>query len=157
MYSYLMFAASRCHSCRQSRNTPEQRRYNMSRIRSANTAPEKRLGILLQTLFPDTDILERSPDLPGKPDFTLPALRLAVFADGCFFHRCPRHFIMPVSNADYWKKKISRNKQRDREINAALKAQGIRPVRIWEHNLRQDLTLARRQIKHACAAIPHSA
>ena len=125
----------------------------MSRIRSAGTTPEKRLGALLRSLLPDAEIVERSPELPGKPDFYLPALRLAVFADGCFFHRCPRHFIAPISNTEYWTAKIARNQQRDREINHALKAKGIRPLRVWEHNLKQDLIAARRQIRRALAAI----
>ena len=131
------------------KHTSEQRRYNMSQIRSAGTKPEQRLGALLRTLWPDAVIIERTPELPGKPDFYLPDLRLAVFADGCFFHCCPRHFIPPVNNRDYWQAKIARNKQRDRETNRALKALGIRPVRVWEHNLRQDLTSARRQLKRA--------
>ena len=134
-------------------HTPEQRRYNMSRIRSAGTTPELRLGTLLRAMFPTQTIEERSASLPGKPDFYLPELKLAVFADGCFFHRCPRHFIMPANNKEYWSAKIARNRTRDREINTALKALGIHPVRIWEHNLKQDLTPARRKIRRALAAI----
>ena len=130
-------------------HTPEQRRYNMSQIRSAGTKPEMRLGALLRILLPDAVIVERTAELPGKPDFYLPDLRLAVFADGCFFHRCPRHFIAPLNNRDYWQAKITRNQQRDRETNRALKVLGLRPVRVWEHNLRQDLTSARRQLKRA--------
>jgi len=102
-------------------------------------------------MFPEAEILERSAELPGKPDFYMPQLHVALFADGCFFHRCPRHFIMPERNYDYWSAKVRRNKRRDREINKAIKALGIRPVRIWEHNLGKDLTLARRQIRRAMA------
>ncbi len=102
----------------------------MSRVRSFGTKPEVRLGALLCTMFPDAVIVERSTALPGKPDFYLPELQLAVFADGCFFHRCPRHFIMPVNNREYWSKKINRNHKRDRENNRDLKALGITPVRI---------------------------
>jgi DNA mismatch endonuclease, patch repair protein len=130
-------------------HTPEQRRYNMSRIRSSGTTPEIRLGNLLRLMFPDAVIDERRADLPGKPDFYLPGLHLAVFADGCFFHRCPKHFIMPQNNQEYWASKITRNRQRDHENNRKLKAQGITPVRIWEHNLGRDLANARRQIRRA--------
>ncbi len=130
-------------------HTPEQRRYNMSRIRSSGTTPEKRLGNLLQAMFPGVIIQERVPTLPGKPDFYLQEMHLVVFADGCFFHRCRRHFIMPVNNSEYWAAKISRNKKRDRDINRMLKKMGIYPLRIWEHNLGKDLSLARRQIKRA--------
>ena len=127
-------------------HTPEQRSYNMSRIRSSGTTPEKRLGELLRAMFPDTEIIERPSSLPGKPDWWLPELKLAVFADGCFFHRCPKHFIMPENNKAYWSKKIAGNRRRDRQNNVALLQQGIIPIRIWEHNLRKDLTNARRKI-----------
>jgi DNA mismatch endonuclease, patch repair protein len=139
-------------------HTPEQRRYNMSRIRSSGTTPETRLRTLLHAMFPDAVIEEHPATLPGKPDFYLPELRLAVFADGCFFHRCPRHFVLPLNNREYWTAKIARNRQRDCEIHCALKALGIYPLRIWEHNLGRDLTLARRQIRRACrAAMPSAA
>lgn len=131
-------------------HTPEQRQYNMSRIRSAGTTPELRLGVLLRTMFPNALIQEHSPELPGKPDFYLPEFRIAVFADGCFFHRCPRHYILPLNNRDYWKAKIDRNRQRDREVDRSLKSRGIQPVRIWEHNLRKDFTQARRKIRRIC-------
>ena len=48
--------------------------------------------------------------------------------------------------------KIKHNKVRDRENNRAIKALGIRPVRIWEHNLGKDVALARRQIRRALRA-----
>ncbi len=136
-------------------HTLEQRRYNMSRIRSYGTTPEKRLGTLLRILFPEEVIEERSTTLPGKPDFCLPHLHLAVFADGCFFHRCPLHFIAPVNNQEYWHTKIIRNRQRDLKNNRILKASVIQPVRIWEHNLGRDLTRARRQIRRGRRVAMH--
>ena len=128
-------------------HTPEQRSHNMSRIRSTGTTPERRLGELLRLMFPSEDVVEHPKDLPGKPDFWLPGLRLALFSDGCFFHKCPKHFIMPEKNREYWEPKLARNRVRDRQTNVALKTQGITPVRIWEHDLRKDLTNARRKIR----------
>src|SRR5271156_4420512 len=29
--------------------------------------------------------------IPGRPDFAFRQERLAIFADGCFWHGCPRH------------------------------------------------------------------
>jgi DNA mismatch endonuclease, patch repair protein len=128
-------------------HSPEQRSYNMSRIRSSGTAPERRLGELLKQIFPNTEIIERPNDLPGKPDWFIPSIRIAFFADGCFFHKCPKHFIMPINNKDYWKPKIERNKLRDKKVNKLLIDLEITPVRIWEHNLRKDLRNAKRKIK----------
>ncbi len=134
------------------RHTPEQRSYNMSRIRSTGTAPERRLGELLQSILPDTEIISHAPDLPGKPDCWIPSLKLAVFADSCFFHRCPKHFVMPGQNVTYWKAKITRNKKRDRRVNGELKSMGITPVRIWEHNLKRDTSAAVHKIRRAIRA-----
>lgn len=129
------------------KHTPEQRSANMSRIRSTGTSPERRLGELLRAMFPSEEIIEHPKDLPGKPDWFLPNMRIALFADGCFFHKCPKHFIMPEHNRAYWEPKLRRNRARDRHINTALKAIGLIPIRIWEHNLRRDLTNARRKIR----------
>ncbi len=71
----------------------------------------------------------------GTPDFGSKSKRIAVFIDGCFWHCCPRHFSMPKSNVEFWTKKFNRNIARDREVTAALKAQGFHVVRIWEHSL----------------------
>lgn len=130
-------------------HTAEQRRYNMSRIRSTGTSPETRLGDLLRQMFPQQELQGHPPHLPGKPDWWMPALRIALFSDGCFFHRCPKHFIMPVNNREYWGPKIARNRSRDLEVNRTLRDMGIRPVRIWEHDLRRDLTAARRKVRRA--------
>ena len=128
-------------------HTSEQRSHNMSRIRSTGTTPERRLGELLRLMFPAEEIVEHAKDLPGRPDFWMPGLHLALFADGCFFHKCPKHFIMPENNRAYWEPKLARNHLRDRQNNAALKSQGTMPIRIWEHDLRKDLTSARRKIR----------
>ena len=130
-------------------HTAEQRRHNMSRIRSTGTGPETRLGELLRQMFPEHELQEHPSGLPGKPDWWLPSLRIALFSDGCFFHRCPKHFIMPENNRAYWEAKTARNRRRDREVSQALRALGVRPVRIWEHDLRRDLTAARRKIRRA--------
>lgn len=130
-------------------HTPEQRSHNMSRIRSTGTTLERRLGELLRLMLPDEELIEHPKDLPGKPDWWLPGLRLALFSDGCFFHKCPRYFIMPENNRACWEPKLARNRVRDRQADTALKLQGIKPLRVWEHDLRKDLTNARRKIRRA--------
>jgi DNA mismatch endonuclease (patch repair protein) len=107
------------------------------------------LGDLLRTLFPRRKIIERPAELPGKPDYYLPGLNLAVFADGCFWHGCPRHGRTPEDNRDYWGPKIERNRARDRRATKELRLQGIRPVRVWDHELRPTPATAARKIRRA--------
>lgn len=109
--------------------------------------PERHLGELLQLLFPDIELVDHPQAMPGKPDFWLPELQIALFCDGCFFHMCPQHFVMPEKNRDYWEPKIARNRERDRQVNKALKAAGIKVVRVWEHDLRKDVAPTRRRLQ----------
>ena len=68
----------------------------------------------------------------GKPDFVFRRERVAVFVDGCFWHRCPRHATKPVNNRAFWEAKLARNAARDREVTRFLRRDGWRVVRVWE-------------------------
>ena len=74
--------------------------------------------------------------LPGQPDVVVPSLRLAIFADGCFYHGCPEHDHMPKSNVDYWLPKLARNRRRDRAKRRALRRMGFAVWSFWEHELK---------------------
>src|SRR2546426_891434 len=60
----------------------------------------------------------------GSPDFMFLQSRLAVFVDGCFWHDCPKHGTEPASNRAFWRKKLTRNKVRDRLVNRTLRQRG---------------------------------
>jgi DNA mismatch endonuclease (patch repair protein) len=68
-----------------------------------------------------------------KPDVVFPGPRVAVFVDGCFWHRCPEHGSEPVRNGDFWREKLDRNVERDRRVDALLGAAGWKVLRLWEH------------------------
>lgn len=61
------------------------------------------------------------------------AARLAVFVDGCFWHRCPEHGTQPATNAGYWQAKLDRNVARDHRDEEDLERAGWTVLRIWEH------------------------
>lgn len=71
----------------------------------------------------------------GKPDFVFSSARVALFVDGCFWHRCPLHSTQPKSNSIFWDEKLSRNVSRDKRVNRRLRKEGWIVVRIWEHDL----------------------
>ena len=73
--------------------------------------------------------------ITGKPDFYFQEARLVLFVDGCFWHGCPRCGRVPKANNPYWKAKIEGNQRRDRENALKLEEQGIRVIRIWEHEI----------------------
>ncbi len=113
--------------------TPTQRKYCMSRIRGKDTKPEIVLRKLLWSAGYRYRLKSR---LPGKPDIVFPRHKLAVFIDGCFWHGCPKHAVMPKTNRTFWREKLTRNMQRDREVNVRIREMGWRVVRVWEHEIR---------------------
>jgi DNA mismatch endonuclease (patch repair protein) len=116
--------------------TKEERSALMARIRSTGTSPELRLYELVRgTLGDNCSVYQNVRSLPGCPDVLVPSLALAIFADGCFFHGCPRHSRTPKSNADYWGPKIARNASRDASRRRKLRALGLGVWRFWEHDL----------------------
>jgi DNA mismatch endonuclease (patch repair protein) len=77
---------------------------------------------------------EKCP-LTVRPDFTFSQKRSLIFVDGCFWHLCPKHGHFPASRVPFWKRKLTRNAERDVLLNHALRKQGWRVLRIWEHEL----------------------
>lgn len=73
----------------------------------------------------------------GKPDFVFLRQKIAVFADGCFWHGHDCRNTRPAQNAEYWQKKRDRNQQRDREITRRFENRGWRVIRVWECELRK--------------------
>lgn len=115
--------------------TPEQRSFCMSRIKGRDTRPELRIRKALWSLGYRYRI---GTGLPGRPDIVFQKQKVAVFIDGCFWHRCPRHYQAPASNTEFWEKKINRNVERDREIDHELACQGWMVKRIWEHEVKEE-------------------
>jgi DNA mismatch endonuclease (patch repair protein) len=74
-----------------------------------------------------------------RADVAFPRVRVAVFCDGCFWHRCPIHGTDPKRNASYWLPKLEANVRRDRLADQALRLAGWEVMRFWEHELHDDL------------------
>src|SRR5690349_3948819 len=113
----------------------EQRSFTMSRIRSRGNKSTEIVFVQLLRRYGCVG-WRRHVEMFGKPDVVFPRLKLAVFMDGCFWHRRPRCYETPKSNQDYWVSKLEGNARRDRLATARLKRMGWTVVRIWEHELR---------------------
>lgn len=117
-------------------HSPEVRSYNMSRIRSKDTAPE----IIVRKYLFSKGLRFRIHDkkLPGKPDVVLPKYKIIIFIHGCFWHNhagCKRA-VIPKSRVDYWLPKIERNKARDLENADALALAGWKVITVYECELK---------------------
>ncbi len=115
--------------------TPEDRYKTMFAVKASGSALERAMREALEACGL-TGLEYNRADLYGKPDIVHEAARVAVFLDSCFWHGCPRHLRRPASNTDYWRRKIARNRRRDRLVTATLRAEGWRVFRIWEHSAR---------------------
>ena len=84
--------------------------------------------------------------VPGRPDIAWPGKKVALFVNGCFWHRCPHcNLPVPKSNVEYWVMKFDRNVERDAQNLADLEAAGWRVHVVWECQLKKkaiDATLA---------------
>lgn len=68
-----------------------------------------------------------------RADIVFGPARVAVFVDGCFWHRCPEHGTWPKSNSEFWRRKFAENVSRDLSVNEALASSGWHVIRVWEH------------------------
>lgn len=73
------------------------------------------------------------PSLRGRTDILFRPARVAVYVDGCFWHSCPDHGVLPKGNRDWWREKLAATVRRDRAIDSTLAELGWRVVRVWEH------------------------
>ncbi len=87
-----------------------------------------------------------------KVDVVFPTQRVAVFIDGCFWHRCPEHGTMPTRNYEYWLAKFRRNMDRDAANNENLRRIGWRVLRVWEHEVK-DIELAQFAVDRVKTAV----
>lgn len=124
--------------------TKKQRSYCMSRIRAKDTQPE----IILRNAISGAGIkgYRLNYKLLGKPDIVFTKRKIAIFIDGCFWHKCPKCFIKPETNRKFWNEKIESNIKRDKIVNAKLKGKGWKVIRIWEHEIKNQKVIKKRII-----------
>lgn len=77
-----------------------------------------------------------------RPDIVFTKQHLAVFVDGCYWHRCPEHGTQPRSNAVYWQRKLRGNVERDAISDDLLHRSGWNVLRIWEHTPAEEAAAA---------------
>lgn len=119
----------------------------MRRVKQRDTAPELIVRKVLFAAGYRYRIHRR--DLPGSPDVVFPGRRKVVFVNGCFWHGhedCPRASL-PKTRLEYWRDRISVNRERDVRSIAALEKLGWTVDTIWECETRDVISLERRLIR----------
>lgn len=111
----------------------------MRQIKSKNTKPELALR---KELFKQgiRGYRIHYSKLPGKPDIAFTKKKIAIFINGCFWHKCPICFKKyPKHNKSYWKNKINSNCKRDMTNYLNLKDLGWTVVVLWDCGLKENL------------------
>lgn len=121
--------------------TPEQRKKNMQNIRNKDTSIEK---ILRKALWNKGYRYRKNyKKLPGKPDIAITKYKIAIFCDSEFFHGKDWEILKPRlekgNNSEYWMRKISRNRERDDEVNKQLLFQGWTVIRFWGNDIKKNI------------------
>lgn len=123
--------------------TPEQRAYNMSRIRGKNTSPEMFVRRLVHRLGYRYRL--HSSKLPGKPDLVFASRQKVIFVHGCYWHihDCAYGRVKPKTNAEFWETKRRSNVERDARNLARLEAEGWQTLVVWECEVRDAARVER--------------
>jgi len=124
--------------------TPQQRSFNMSRIRNRDTRPEMIVRSIVHRMGYRYSLHKKS--LPGKPDLVLVGHRKIIDVHGCFFHmhECRYGSVVPATNASFWKTKRRSNAARDQRNLRALKHDRWKVMIVWECETRNLPKLSRR-------------
>ena len=114
----------------------EQRHNNMAAIKGKGTKPE----MIVRKFLWSRGFRYRvnNARLPGHPDLVLRKYRTCIFVNGCFWHghkNC-RYYIIPKTNTDFWIRKITRNIERDRQLQLAR--MGWHCITVWECELKRE-------------------
>jgi DNA mismatch endonuclease (patch repair protein) len=138
-----------CYMVKSLRTKAEQRRYNMSRIRSKNTKIE--LDFRKALWIEGIRYRKNYNLLPGNPDIAITKYKVAIFCDGEFWHgkdweakKCKIH-----SNKEYWIAKIEKNMSRDRETDRRLRNMNWTVLRFWGNDIRKNITTCVEEVKEA--------
>jgi DNA mismatch endonuclease (patch repair protein) len=115
--------------------TLEQRSYCMSRIKGKDTGLEMRVRSALYKQ--GLRFRKNVKELPGKPDIVFSKARVVVFVDGDFWHGY-RFPLWQDKVSDFWKEKISKNRERDIKNHSILRQMGWTVIRLWQHEIQRD-------------------
>ena len=131
--------------------TPEERHKNMKNIRAKDT----KIELMLRKALWEKGFRYRKnyTEIPGKPDVVLTKYKIAIFCDGEFFHGKDWELLKPrlekSNNGEFWIKKISRNRERDEEINRQLEFLGWKVIRFWGTDIKKNLEGCIRVVEEA--------
>jgi len=124
------------------KRSPKPKSAAVSRVMSANKRGNTNPEIIFRAALREKGLIGYRlhwKKVPGSPDVAFPNKKLAVFINGCFWHRCADcKFPLPKTNKIFWQTKFKRNKNRDVKKVELLKKIGWKSVTVWEHEIKNN-------------------
>lgn len=119
----------------------------MSSIKDRNTKPE----LAIRKAMWNNGIMGYRlhwKKAPGKPDIAFPSKKVAIFVNGCYWHRCPNcNPSTPKSNIEFWNNKFQKNVERDKRKVEQLKQLEWKVLILWECQIKKDMDICVNKIK----------
>ena len=125
------------------KRSPKPLSESTSKVMSANKAKNTKPEILLRKALWEEGIRGYRLNwkkAPGRPDIAFPGKKIAIFINGCYWHRCPKCDLpLPKSNVQFWKDKFDKNIARDKKKNKELLDLGWNVLVFWECDIKTDI------------------
>lgn len=116
----------------------------MSQIKYKDTKPEINLRKLL--FSKNIRGYRTNAKITGRPDICFTKYKIAIFIDGCYWHKCLKCYKEPQTNKQFWINKINNNVERDKKTNEILSNEGWTVIRFWEHEIKNNIDKCIRDI-----------
>ena len=125
------------------KRSPKPLSESTSKVMSANKAKNTKPEILLRKALWEEGVRGYRLNwkkAPGRPDIAFPGKKIAIFINGCYWHRCPKCDLpLPKSNVQFWKDKFDKNIARDKKKNKELLDLGWHVLVFWECDIKTDI------------------
>ena len=130
---------------------PVPKKESTSRVMSANKAKNTKPELLLRRALFHNGLRGYRlhwKKAPGRPDIAYPRKKIAIFVNGCYWHRCPHcNPSFPKSNVEFWTNKFEKNKERDERKKQELEEAGWKVLVCWECKVKEDVETCIHQIQ----------
>jgi len=136
IYSHYSFVTK--HYVRDQRS-PVPTNVNVSKVMSANKRKNTTPELVLRSILRESGCsgYRLQWNVPGRPDIAYPGRRIAIFVNGCYWHRCPScNLPLPKNNVVFWEEKFKRNVERDAKKIYTLESEGWTVITIWECDIK---------------------
>lgn len=122
--------------------SPIPKNEGISRVMSSNRAKGTKPELALRKLLHSNGYRGYRTNykkVPGTPDIAFVSKKIAIFINGCYWHRCPNCKLpLPKSNSIFWEDKFNKNVIRDKKKIEQLKEMGWTVITVWECQLKKD-------------------